>query len=299
FSALLTLIKKTLQNLACYMQRSSISLTKTKQLVDRKNDFFSQTRPSYTLASRKNNDLTIYHEITTKKPMNANALQTSQDIFSHRRLGTYNIDGRTCSLNSLLQALASVNGFVDLLKSNGKAVKPECDALFTTFIELIVSLRNEHSAKKNHTIDTSLFFNLLCLNRPDVFAKSLNIDICELFQIMIDIFNNATARKQVTYSSNVAEQVQTKTFLNYSFEYLNKIFSQIESQLCYATRTNLGTLTNSVMQYIDLTWLMHHNQINSTFKETFSGQFLHSNACEKSVLLSIDMLDYFPFFLVF
>ncbi|CAF1105424.1 unnamed protein product [Didymodactylos carnosus] len=75
----------------------------------------------------------------------------------------------------------------------------------------------------------------------------------EKMLIMIDIFNNVTAGKQVTYSSNVSEQVQTKTFLNYSFEYLNKILSQIASQLSYTTRTNVGIFIKSIMQYIDLT----------------------------------------------
>ncbi|CAF4057340.1 unnamed protein product, partial [Rotaria sp. Silwood2] len=42
---------------------------------------------------------------------------------------------------------------------------------------------------------------------------------------------------------------------------------------------NLDEQTSNIIQYIDITWLLHHIQFGSTMKHTFSGQILHAHCC--------------------
>ena len=47
------------------------------------------------------------------------------------------------------------------------------------------------------------------------------------------------------------------------------------------TLDNLDTRASYIIQYVDLTWLMHHIQLGSIVKTTFSGQLLHAHCCDK------------------
>jgi len=44
---------------------------------------------------------------------------------------------------------------------------------------------------------------------------------------------------------------------------------------------NLDAQATYIIQYVDLTWLLHHIQQGSIIKNTFSGQMLHAYCCEK------------------
>lgn len=47
------------------------------------------------------------------------------------------------------------------------------------------------------------------------------------------------------------------------------------------TLNNLDARASYIIQYVDLTWLMHHIQLGSIIKTTFSGQLLHAHCCDK------------------
>ncbi|CAF1263518.1 unnamed protein product [Rotaria sordida] len=218
------------------------------------------------------------------KPTNDLRLQQSSSIQSLSRPGIFNLHGTTCSLNALLQSLASLNSFCSSLQRNINFSRFNYDPIVSTFIDLIVQLRNDHRTTeyKHWTtpIDTSLFISKLNVIYPNLLTKHITTDIGELFQCILDVMNNALSKQTLVYSTNITEQVQNKKLTTFSLDFLNKIFVETEAQLYNKiTLDNLDAQTSYIIQYVDLTWLLHHIQLGSIIKHMFSGQLLHAYCC--------------------
>ncbi|CAF4735754.1 unnamed protein product, partial [Rotaria sp. Silwood1] len=158
------------------------------------------------------------------------------------------------------------------------------DPIVPTFLDLISQLRNDHrtSDYKHWTklVDTSEFISKLNLIYANLLTENTTTDICELFQCIIDTLNNSLSQESCVYSTNVIEQVQNAKLTTFSLEYLNKLFVETEEQIHNKiTLDNLDAQTSNIMQYVDITWLLHHIQFGSTMKHTFSGQILHAHCC--------------------
>ncbi|CAF4260367.1 unnamed protein product, partial [Adineta steineri] len=158
------------------------------------------------------------------------------------------------------------------------------DSIVPTFINLISQLRNNHHLSEykhwNTLIDTSSFISKLNTNYPQLLTKRTTIDIGELFQCIIDVLSNALSKQSSICSTNVIEQVQNRKLTTLSLDHLNKIFVETEAQLYNKiTLDNLDAQSSYIIQYIDLTWLLHHVQLDSIIKQTFSGQMLHAYCC--------------------
>jgi len=215
------------------------------------------------------------------KPTNDLRLQQSSLI---PRPGIFNLYGTTCSLNALLQSLASLNSFYLSLQRNINFSRFTYDPIVSTFVDLISQLRNDHRTSDykhwNTLVDTSEFISKLNLTYPDLLTKDTTTDICELFQCIIDVLNNTLSKQSTVYSTHVIEQVQNPKLTTCSLDYLNKLFSETESQVHdKITLDNLDTQTSYIIQYVDLTWLLHHIQLGSIIKHIFSGQILHAHCC--------------------
>ncbi|CAF4224016.1 unnamed protein product, partial [Rotaria sordida] len=174
------------------------------------------------------------------------------------RPGIINLYGTTCSLNALLQSLASLNSFYLSLQRNINFSRFNYDPIVSIFIDLISQLRNDHH----------------------LLTKNFTTDICELFQSILDVLNNSLSKQSTVYSTNVIEQVQNSKLARYSLDYVNKLFSEIETYLYdKITSDNLDTQTSYIIEYVDITWLLHHIQLSSIIKHNFSGQILHAHCC--------------------
>ncbi|UJR33363.1 hypothetical protein I4U23_020811 [Adineta vaga] len=218
------------------------------------------------------------------KPTNDLRLQQSSFIQTLPRPGIFNLHGTTCSLNALLQSLASLNGFYSLLQRNINLSRNTYDSIVPTFLNLMSQLRNDHRTSEykhwNNLVDTSDFISKLHLTHPNLLTQDITTDICELFQCIIDTLNNALAKQSSGYSTNVIDQVQNPKLTTFPPDYLNKLFAETEIQLHDTiTLDNLDTQTSCILQYVDLTWLLHHIQLGSLMKHTFSGQILHAHCC--------------------
>ncbi|CAF4475401.1 unnamed protein product, partial [Rotaria magnacalcarata] len=65
------------------------------------------------------------------------------------------------------------------------------------------------------------------------------------------------------------EQVQNSKLTTLSFENLNKLFLEIKEQIHEKiTLDDLDSQTSNIIQYVDITWLLHHIQFGSTIKHT-------------------------------
>ncbi|CAF4861457.1 unnamed protein product [Rotaria sp. Silwood1] len=218
------------------------------------------------------------------KPTNDIRLQQSSFIQTLPRPGIINLYGTTCSLNALLQSLASLNRFYLSFQRNINLSRFNYDPIVPTFLDLISQLRNDHrtSDYKHWTklVDTSEFISKLNLIYANLLTENTTTDICELFQCIIDTLNNSLSQESCVYSTNVIEQVQNAKLTTFSLEYLNKLFVETEEQIHNKiTLDNLDAQTSNIMQYVDITWLLHHIQFGSTMKHTFSGQILHAHCC--------------------
>ncbi|CAF0929789.1 unnamed protein product [Adineta steineri] len=218
------------------------------------------------------------------KPTNDLRLQQSSFLQTLPRPGIFNLHGTTCSLNALLQSLASLNGFYLSLQRNINISRYNYDPVVLTFVDLISQLRNDHRTSEykhwNTLIDTSEFISKLNVTYPNLLTQKTTTDICELFQCIIDVLNNSLSKQSSLYSTNVIEQVQNSKLTTFSLDYLNKLFAETEAQLHDTiTLDNLDTQTSCIIQYVDLTWLLHHIQLGSLIKHTFSGQILHAHCC--------------------
>ncbi|CAF3568596.1 unnamed protein product [Rotaria sp. Silwood1] len=218
------------------------------------------------------------------KPTNDLRLQQPSFVQSLSRPGIFNLHGTTCSLNALLQSLASLNSFYSSLQRNINFSRFNYDPIVSTFLDLIFQLRNDHRTTEhkhwNTLLDTSLFISQLNVIYPNLLTKYITTDIGELFQCIIDVMNNALSKQTLGYSTNVTEQVQNRKLTTFSLADLNKIFVEAEAQLYNKiTLDNLDAQTSYIIQYIDLTWLLHHIQLGSIIKQMFSGQYLHAYCC--------------------
>ncbi|CAF1260576.1 unnamed protein product [Adineta ricciae] len=219
------------------------------------------------------------------KPTNDLRLQQSSFVQTLPRPGIFNLHGTTCSLNALLQSLASLNGFYSLLQRNINLSRNTYDSVVPAFLNLMSQLRNDHRAAnyKHWTtvVDTSDLISKFHLTYPNLLTPDTTTDVCELFQCMIDVLNNALTKQSSGYSTNVIEQVQNPKLTTFPPDYLNKLFAETEIQLHETiTLDNLDAQTSCILQYVDLTWLLHHVQLGSLVKHTFSGQILHAHCCD-------------------
>ncbi|CAF2740628.1 unnamed protein product [Rotaria sp. Silwood2] len=218
------------------------------------------------------------------KPINDLRLQQPSVVQALSRPGIFNLHGTTCSLNALLQSLASLNTFYSSLQRNINFSRFNYDSIVSTFLDLIFQLRNDHRTTEykhwNTLIDTSLFISKLNVIYPNLLTKHATTDIGELFQCIIDVLNNALSKQTLVYSTNVTEQVQNQKLTTFSIDFLNKIFVETEAQLYNKiTLDNLDAQSIYINQYVDLTWLLHHIQLGSVIKQIFSGQYLHAYCC--------------------
>ncbi|CAF0829617.1 unnamed protein product [Rotaria sordida] len=218
------------------------------------------------------------------KPTNDIRLQQSSFIQTLPRPGIINLYGTTCSLNALLQSLASLNRFYLSLLRNINLSRFDYDPIVPAFLDLISQLRNDHRTSEykhwNKLLDTSVFISKLNLTYSNLLTQNTTTDICELFQCIIDLLNNSLSQQSSVYSTNVIEQVQNFKLTTLSLEYLNKLFVETEEQLHdKITLDSLDTQASNIIQYVDITWLLHHIQSGSTIKHTFSGQILHAHCC--------------------
>ncbi|UJR13837.1 hypothetical protein I4U23_000848 [Adineta vaga] len=244
---------------------------------------FIQRTPSKILTPQKvpQQHLYSYHI----KPINNVELQLpSSSAQTLARPGILNLHGTTCSLNALLQSLASLNTFCTSLQRNVNLSNSTYDSIVPIFLDLMAQLRNDHRISEhkrwNALIDTSLFISKLNTIYPDLLTKHSTTDIAELFQSIIDVLNNALSKQTSVCSTNVLEQVYNQKLTTFSLDYLNKIFIENEAQLHNKiTLDNLDAQASYLIQYVDLTWLMHQLQRGSILKHTFSGQLLHAHCC--------------------
>ncbi|CAF3544673.1 unnamed protein product [Rotaria socialis] len=218
------------------------------------------------------------------KPTNDMRLQQSSFTQTLPRPGIINLYGTTCSLNSLLQSLASLNKFYSSLQHNINLSRFNYNPVVSAFLHLISQLRNDHRTSEykhwNKLIDTSTLITQLNSVYSNLLTPNSTADICELFQSCIDILNDSLSQQSTVYATNVIEQVQNSKLTTLSFENLNKLFLEIEEQIHEKiTLDDLDSQTSNIIQYVDITWLLHHIQFGSTIKHTFSGQLLHAHCC--------------------
>ncbi|CAF3736697.1 unnamed protein product [Adineta steineri] len=241
--------------------------------------YFIHRSPSKVLITKKLPEKYLYNYHV--KPTDALRLQQPQTL---SRCGLSNLHGATYALNPLLQSLASLNSFYPSLQKNINLSRSTYDSIVPTFINLISQLRNNHHLSEykhwNTLIDTSSFISKLNTIYPQLLTKRTTIDIGELFQCIIDVLSNALSKQSSICSTNVIEQVQNRKLTTLSLDHLNKIFVETEAQLYNKiTLDNLDAQSSYIIQYIDLTWLLHHVQLDSIIKQTFSGQMLHAYCC--------------------
>ena len=66
-------------------------------------------------------------------------------------------------------------------------------------------LRNDHRAADykhwNTIVDTSDLISKFHLTYPNLLTQDTTTDVCELFQCMIDVLNNALAKQSSGYSA--------------------------------------------------------------------------------------------------
>ncbi|CAF3500404.1 unnamed protein product [Adineta steineri] len=271
------LIKKGFQTLI------NISIDICRLIINRLynliSKYFIHRSPSKVLITKKLPEKYLYNYHL--KPTDALRLQQPQTL---SRSGLSNLHGTTYALNPLLQSLASLNSFYPSLQKNINLSRSTYDPIVPTFINLISQLRNNHHLSEykhwNTLIDTSSFISKLNTIYPQLLTKRTTIDIGELFQCIIDVLSNALSKQSSICSTNVIEQVQNRKLTTLSLDHLNKIFVETEAQLYNKiTLDNLDAQSSYIIQYIDLTWLLHHVQLDSIIKQTFSGQMLHAYCC--------------------
>ncbi|CAF1358935.1 unnamed protein product [Adineta ricciae] len=243
---------------------------------------FVQRSPPRILTAQKvpQQYLYSYHV----KPINNFELQSPLTLQTLPRPGIFNLNGTTSSLNSLLQSLASLNSFCTSLPRNVNLSNSTYDPIVPTFLDLMAQLRNDHHVSDhqrwNALVDTSSLVFKLNANQPGLLARHKTTDIGELFQSLINVLNNLLSKQTSICSTNVLEQVQNKKLTTFSLDYLNRIFLETEAELHNKiTLDNLDAQASYIIQYVDLTWLMHHIQLGSIIKHTFSGQLLHAHCC--------------------
>ncbi|CAF3360366.1 unnamed protein product [Rotaria socialis] len=203
-------------------------------------------------------------------------LQQSSLVQLLPRPGILKLHETTCSLNILLQSLASLNSFYSSLQRNINLSRFNYDPIVSTFLDLISQLRaNHHTTEYKHAntlVGLSSFISKLSTIYPDLLTKPTTPDIAELFQCITDALNHFS----------VIGQVHNQKLTTLSLDFLNRMYIETEAQLHNkVTVDNIDAQTSYIIQYIDLTWLLHHIQLGSILKHTFSGQLLHAYCCNK------------------
>jgi hypothetical protein len=99
----------------------------------------------------------------------------------------------------------------------------------------------------------------------------------------------------------VIKQVHNRQLTTVSLACLNKLFVETDAEVCgrvlivlvsralpsllqlqkALTIDNLDSKAAEIIQYVDVTWLLHHIQQGSIVKHIFSGQLLHAHCDEK------------------
>ncbi|CAF3591106.1 unnamed protein product [Rotaria socialis] len=213
-------------------------------------------------------------------------LQQSSLVQLLPRPGILKLHETTCSLNILLQSLASLNSFYSSLQRNINLSRFNYDPIVSTFLDLISQLRaNHHTTEYKHAntlVGLSSFISKLSTIYPDLLTKPTTPDIAELFQCITDALNQSLSKQKLVYSKNVIGQVHNQKLTTLSLDFLNRMYIETEAQLHNkVTVDNIDAQTSYIIQYIDLTWLLHHIQLGSILKHTFSGQLLHAYCCNK------------------
>ncbi|CAM4919596.1 unnamed protein product [Rotaria socialis] len=213
-------------------------------------------------------------------------LQQSSLVQLLPRPGILKLHETTCSLNILLQSLASLNSFYSSLQRNINLSRFNYDPIVSTFLDLISQLRaNHHTTEYKHAntlVGLSSFISKLSTIYPDLLTKPTTPDIAELFQCITDALNQSLSKQKLVYSKNVIGQVHNQKLTTLSLDFLNRMYIETEAQLHNkVTVDNIDAQTSYIIQYIDLTWLLHHIQLGFILKHTFSGQLLHAYCCNK------------------
>ena len=139
---------------------------------------------------------------------------------SSTRAALFNIDGTTCSFNSLLQTFASFDRFYNSLKRDVNSQRNS--SLFVEkFLRCLSQIRQSSTI-----VDPSEFLDEFRRMAPKFFSKTMPIDLCELFQMFVEIFN-----ENFSFSSDIVEQIENSKLSTFSTEQLNRFFDDVEKQV--------------------------------------------------------------------
>ena len=135
------------------------------------------------------------------------------------RPGITNLYGTTCSLNALLQSLASFHRFYSSLQRSANVRQERMtlrqssltlasfqfsrftyDPIVPSYLNLLSRLHNDHQTSDykhwNTRIDTSEFISQLQITHPELLTRTTTTDVCELFQSILDTLNTALSKRQ-------------------------------------------------------------------------------------------------------
>ena len=121
-----------------------------------------------------------------------------------------------CSLNALLQSLASSTNFYSTFQRDINVMSIDFheiffgnfiffqlsrynyDSLVSIFLHLLSQLRNDYHTfneqQWNTVIDTSSLISRINIVQPNFLSRHSTTDIAELFQCLLDLLNNALAK---------------------------------------------------------------------------------------------------------